>query len=106
MLVVPGGFDQDSPDEGIARLRDAAPAGVLATRVLAGHKSQVRHERPSALKPPEVMELGDDDHRRQRVDAAKAAQPRDRNARRGVTVAYSDDDARAGDLRAHHHEPE
>ena len=78
MLIVPRGFDQDPPDERIAGLRDAASSRVFATGVLTGDEAQIGHQGASARKPPEVMELGDNDHRGQGVDPAKTAQPGDR----------------------------
>jgi hypothetical protein len=51
---------------------------LLAARVLAWHESQIRHQRRRRGEPPEVMQLREHQHRRQRVDAAETAQPSDR----------------------------
>ena len=75
VAVVPGGFDEEAPDMGVAGLGDAAAPVALGTAVLARHQAEVGHQLPRRREAPEAMQLGDDGQRGDRVDAAEAAQP-------------------------------
>src|SRR5579862_9530807 len=57
--------------------RDAASPMLLPARVLARHKAQIRHQGWRRGEPSEIMQLREDQHDRQRVDAAETAQPSD-----------------------------
>ena len=50
----------------------------LAAGVLAGHESEIGHQRARRLEPTKVVQLRQDQDGRQGVDAPEAAQPRDR----------------------------
>jgi hypothetical protein len=78
MLIVPGGFHQHPADQRIARSCDPAAPMFLATRILAGDKAQVRHQRARRLEPTKIVQLSENQDRRQRVDAAETPQPRHR----------------------------
>ena len=69
--------------------RDAAAAMLLARGVLTRHEAEIRHQRAGRVEPPKVMQLGQDQDRRQRVDPAEAPQPADRFAIRLASAAIS-----------------
>ena len=77
MLIVPRRFNQQPADQRVARSRDAAAAMLLAAGVLARDEPQKRHQGPRRGEPPEVVQLRQDQDRRQRIDAAEAPQPAD-----------------------------
>src|SRR6267154_6680919 len=77
MAVVPRRLDQQAPDMEIPGARDATLATLFAARAFAGHESQIRHQRARRAEATEVVELGHQADRRDGVDAAEAAQPRD-----------------------------
>ena len=77
VLIMPRGFDQYAAHERVAGARDAAAPMRVATRVLAGHEPEVGHQRARRGEPAEIMQLGENQHRRQRVDPAEAPQPAD-----------------------------
>jgi hypothetical protein len=64
-------------------LRDLPATRGLAARVEAGHEAQVRSEGARRFEALDAMELGDEDHRDRRVDAAEAPEPCDGLAIRG-----------------------
>lgn len=80
MLVVPARFHQDPADQCIAHLGDAPAPMLLAAGVLAGHQAQERHQRAGRAEATEVMQLRENQHGGQRVDAAETAEPPDRLA--------------------------
>ena len=82
--VVPGGLDQQpagvpEPDLVIAPWRR-----LLAGAVLGRDEAEVAHQLPGAREALEVADLGAQPDRRERVDAAQAAQPGDRLGPRRV----------------------
>ena len=77
MLIVPRRFHQQPTDQRVARARDAATPMLLPAGVLARHQPEIRHQRPRRREPPKVMQLGQDQHRGQRIDAPETAQPPD-----------------------------
>ena len=77
MLIVPRRFHQQPADQRVAGPRDAAAPMLLAAGVLARHEAEIRHQRARRLEPPKVMQLGQDQHRGQRVDPPEAPQPAD-----------------------------
>src|SRR2546430_975390 len=78
MLIMPGCFHQQPSDQRVPCPSDAATAMLLAAGVLAWYQPEIRHQRRRRGKSAKVMQLGEDQHRRQRVDASKTAQPPDR----------------------------
>ena len=78
MPIVPRGLDEQPPRLLVARLRDRPASLTISGGVLARHQPQVRHQLASRLEAPEVVKLRDQTHRRYRVDAVEAAQPRHR----------------------------
>ena len=78
MLVMPRRFDQQPPHQCVPGARDAAAAMFLTGGVLAGHESEIRHQRAGRLEPTKVVQLRQDQNGRQGVDAPEAAQPPDR----------------------------
>ena len=48
MLIVPGRFHQQPPDQRVARARDATAPMLLPARVLARHQPEIRHQRAAA----------------------------------------------------------
>src|SRR5262252_10156157 len=77
MAIVPGGLDEDPARVRIAGFRQRTPPVGLAGGVLARHQPQVGHELPGPAEALEVHDLGHEHHRRERADAAEAAQPPD-----------------------------
>jgi hypothetical protein len=75
VAIVPGRFHQHAPRVRVAGLGQGTPTLALARGVLAGDQPQVGHERSRPLEAAEVPDLREQNHRGQRVDAAKAAQP-------------------------------
>ena len=75
---MPGGFDKRPPNVRVAGLRDRAAAYRLARGILAGDQAHVRHQLPRAPEALEGDDLDHEDHRREGVNAAEAAQPADR----------------------------
>jgi hypothetical protein len=82
--IVPGRFDEDPSHVGVPGLGDPALAVGVARGVLTRHQPHVGHELAGRAEPPEVHELGEENHRAERVDAAEAPQPADRLAVRGA----------------------
>jgi hypothetical protein len=79
VLIVPRRFHQHPTHQRVARARDAAAPMCFAARVLAGHEPHIGHQRARRRKPAEVMQLRqNNEHRRQRIDAAEASQSTDR----------------------------
>ena len=58
----------------------AATSVLLAGGVFTGHEANIRHQGAGRLEPTEVVQLGQDQDRRQRVNPAEAPQPADRFA--------------------------
>jgi hypothetical protein len=71
---------QQPPDQRLPGPRDAASPMFFPAGVLAGHKPQIRHQRRRRGKSSKVMQLRQDQHGRQRIDAAETPQPRHRLA--------------------------
>jgi hypothetical protein len=80
VLIVPGGFHEEPADQRVAGAGDAAPSLMFAALVFARHQAQIRHQRPRRGEPSKIVQFGQDQHRRQRVDPAEAPQPTDRHA--------------------------
>ena len=80
VAIVPGGFDQDAAEVRIAGLGDPAVPDVLPAARFTGDHPEEGHQLTRAGKPPEVMELSDDDQRRERVHAPETPQPPDGRA--------------------------
>jgi hypothetical protein len=78
VLIVPGGFHQQPTHQRVAGSRDAAAPVLLPAGVLARHQPEVRHQRRRRGESSKVMQLGEDQHRGQCIDAAETAQPPDR----------------------------
>jgi hypothetical protein len=78
MPIVPRGLDEDPAGMGLAGLRDGAASFRLSGGVLARHEAEIGHEFAGALEPLEVHDLRQEDHGRERVEAAEAAEPADR----------------------------
>src|SRR2546430_7082940 len=74
MAIVPGGFDEDASDMGIASFRDRAAGLLRATGVLGRHESDEAHEARGGGKAARVAEFGGDGQRGEIVDTAEAAQ--------------------------------
>jgi hypothetical protein len=74
--VVPGGLDQQPPGVAGAGLGDRSLLACLPGAAFGGDEPQVAHQLAGALEAGEVADLGAQPDRRQRVDAAQAAQPR------------------------------
>jgi hypothetical protein len=73
-VVVPGGFDQETAGVTRAGLRDRALAAGLAGAVLGGHPPDIAHQLLGVLEPREVLNLGAQSDRGQRVDPTQAPQ--------------------------------
>ena len=77
MLIVPRRFHQHPPHQRVPRSCDATAPMLLPAGVLAWHQPQIGHQRRGRREPSEVMQLGEDQHRCQRIDAPETAQPPD-----------------------------
>jgi hypothetical protein len=75
--IMPGGFDQDAPQVGIAGFGNAAAGLSGPTGVFGRHEADKRHGARGGRKAPWIAEFGSDGERGQVVDAAEATQPRD-----------------------------
>jgi hypothetical protein len=80
MLIMPRRFNQQPPHQRVPGTSDAATPMLFATGVLAWHQPEIRHQRRSRGEPSKVMQFGEDQHGRQRIDATETAQPPDRLA--------------------------
>ena len=69
---MPGRLHQHPTDVTIPCLGDRAAILPAATRVLAGHQTNVGHQLARRFEPPKIVDLGHDRHRRNHRDAAKA----------------------------------
>ena len=76
--VVPGRFDEEPAGVAGAGLGDRALPSLLAGAVLGGDEPEVVHQLRGVLETGEVADLGAQPDRGERVDAAQAAQLRDR----------------------------
>src|SRR5882762_3346566 len=76
MLVMPRRFDQQPADQRVPRPRDATAPMLLARGVLTRDETEIRHQRAGRVEPPKVMQLCQDQNRRQRIDPTEAPQPR------------------------------
>src|SRR5262245_19189813 len=63
VAVGPGRLDHDSPQVGVAGLRDRAATHLLPARVLARYHAAVAHELIRPLEARDLPELGSDGHR-------------------------------------------
>ena len=73
--VMPRGLDQDPPDVGVARLRDAPAPFPIPRGGLARDQPDVRHELAGMREPLEVPHLDQERQRGERVEASEAAEP-------------------------------
>ena len=80
VLVVPRNFHEQAPDQRVSGAGDAAAAMLLTARVFAGHQPEIRHQGRRRGESSKVVQLGEDQHRGQRVNAAETAQPPDRRS--------------------------
>src|SRR5438552_6303430 len=78
VTVVPRCFDEDATRVRVAGLRQRPSTLHVAGGVLAGNQPKIGHELARTAETLEVDDLGHEDHSRERVDAAKAAEPADR----------------------------
>jgi hypothetical protein len=69
---MPRGFDQQPADQRVTRACDATAPMLLARGVLTWHEAEVCHQGTGRVEPPKVMQFGQDQDRRQRVDPAEA----------------------------------
>jgi hypothetical protein len=76
--VVAGRLDEEPACVAGAGLGDRALPSLLAGAVFGGDEPEVVHQLRGALEAGEVADLGAQSDRGERVDAAQAAQPRDR----------------------------
>ena len=67
MLIMPGRFHQQPPHQRVPGAGDATTSMLVPTGVLAGHQPQVRHQRRRGRESSHVMQLGQDQHGRQRI---------------------------------------
>lgn len=72
MAVVPGRLHQQPADMLVAGLGDRAAILALAAGALAGDQPEIGHQGARRGEAAEVVQLGHDAVRRQRVDAAEA----------------------------------
>ena len=77
VAVVPGRLDQQPAGVARAGLGDRPLPAPLASRGLGRHQPDVAHQPAGAGEATEVADLGAEPDRRQRVDAAQAAQAGD-----------------------------
>jgi hypothetical protein len=75
--VVPGRFDQDTPQMPIPGFRNPAAAVVRPTRVLRRHQADESHKLAGRRKAMRVAEFGGNGQGREIGDAAEAAEPPD-----------------------------
>ena len=80
MAVMPGGLDEEASRVGVAGSGDGAAVLRVAARVFAGDEAEEGHEGAGSREAAEVVELGDEAHRGDGVDAAEAAEPSNRLA--------------------------
>ena len=78
VAVVVGGLDEQPAGVGGAGLGDGALAALVARGALGGHQPEVGRQRVWVLEALKLADLGAQAQRRERVDAAHAAQPGDR----------------------------
>src|SRR5207244_11663028 len=76
VLVVPGGLDEQPAGVCVAGFRDVPAVALLAGGVLARGQAEEAHQLARRAETPEVTDLGREPERRQRLDAAEAAEPR------------------------------
>ena len=70
-LIVPGCLYGDSPDMGVAGLGDRQPSSLLSRALLGRHQPHRCHQLWCRWKAPQIAELGQDRHRRERVDRSQ-----------------------------------
>jgi len=87
---VPGGLDEQATHVAVAELRDRARPASLARAVFGWHQADEGHELLGGTEAFEVADLGDKRERRQRVDAAQAAQPGDQLTPRSLLGTLTD----------------
>ena len=73
--IVPRRFHKQASRQAVARLRDRPAAVPVPAGVLPGHQPQIRHQPSRRRKPLHIVQLGEQQHRGQRVDAPEAPQP-------------------------------
>ena len=77
MAVVPGGLDEDPARMRVAGLRDRPAPFRPPDEYSLGTSAQVGHELAGTLEALEVHDLRQQDHGREGIDAAEAAEPAD-----------------------------
>jgi len=77
VAILPSGLHERSSDVAVSCLGDFAAFRRVAAGVQARHEPQVGREGSRRLEALNAVKLGDEDHRDGRVDAPKAAEPRD-----------------------------
>src|SRR5438093_10669407 len=82
--MLPGGLHRQASDRSITCLRDRPTPLAFAARASARYQPEVGHQLTRGPEATEVVELGDQAHGRDGVDALEATQPSDRFAM-GIT---------------------
>jgi hypothetical protein len=77
---MPGGFDEDPTQMGVAGFGDRAPDPIRAAGVFGGHEAHERHRARRGGKAAGVAEFSGTGERREVVDPAEAAQALDASA--------------------------
>ena len=72
VAIVPHRFHQQRPRQRVARLRDRPAAVTVPAGVLPRDQAEMRHQRPPRRESLEIVELGKQQQRGQRVDAPEA----------------------------------
>ena len=75
MPGVPGGLDEDPPDVGVARFRDAPTPFLIPGGGLAREEPDIGHESPGVAEALEVPNLDQDRQRPEGIDPPEAAEP-------------------------------
>lgn len=80
VAIVPGGFHQKSSGVGVAGFGDGTPAISLSGRTLGGNEAEVGHERSRGAEASHVVDLGEQRHGGEGLDAAQTAESLDATA--------------------------
>jgi hypothetical protein len=86
--VMPRGFDQYSSDMTVARLGNASSKDPLSGRIFPAHQSRESHESRRLFEPSEVLNLGNQGHRAQRVHSFQTAKITHRGSVRLLLCQY------------------
>jgi hypothetical protein len=73
MAIVPGGFDQETPDMNVASFGNGATVFFIAGRVLRRNESEVSHQRTRRPEASDVIDFTDEGESSQALDATEAA---------------------------------